>query len=99
MQKRRLFLAIFLLFISASLYAKVGGPRVLIVAAHPDDETAFVGAVYKINHDLHGTIDLVVITDGEGGYKYSTLAEPFYHLQLTDEKIGQIGRASCRERV
>ena len=89
MQNRRLFLAVFFLFISASLYAKVGGPRVLIVDAHPDDETAFVGAVYKINHDLHGTVDLVVITDGQGGYKYSMLAEPFYHQKLTEEKIGR----------
>jgi len=89
MQKRRLFLAIFLLFISTPLFAKTGGPRVLIVDAHPDDETAYAGAVYKIHHDLHGTIDLVIVTDGQGGYKYSTLAEPFYHRKLTEEKIGR----------
>lgn len=92
--QKRLFLLIFLLSVSTPLLAnpllaKVEGPRVLIVDAHPDDEGAFAGAVYKIQHDLHGTIDLVVITDGEGGYKYSTLAEPYYHLKLTDEKIGR----------
>jgi len=65
------------------------GPRVLIVDAHPDDEGAYAAAVYKITHDLGGTVDLVVITNGEGGYKYSTLAEPIYHLKLTDEKIGR----------
>ena len=64
-------------------------PRVLIVDAHPDDEGAYAATIYKITHDLHGTVDLVVITDGQGGYKYSTLAEPYYHLKLTDEKIGR----------
>jgi N-acetylglucosamine malate deacetylase 2 len=64
-------------------------PRVLVVDAHPDDEVAYAAAIYKIVHDLHGTVDLAVITDGEGGYKYSTLAEPYYHLKLTDEKVGR----------
>src|ERR1035441_3522342 len=64
-------------------------PRVLIVDAHPDDETAYAGAVYKITHDLGGTVDLVVVTNGEAGYKYSTLAEAVYNLKLTDEKIGR----------
>ncbi|HWF43590.1 MAG TPA: PIG-L family deacetylase [Candidatus Kapabacteria bacterium] len=64
-------------------------PRVLVVDAHPDDEGVYAAAIYKIVHDLHGTVDLVVITDGEAGYKYSTLAEPYYHLKLTDEKTGR----------
>lgn len=68
---------------------KITGPRVLVVDAHPDDETAYAGVIYKITHDLHGVVDLVVITDGQGGYKYSTLAEPIYHLKLTDEKVGR----------
>jgi LmbE family N-acetylglucosaminyl deacetylase len=69
--------------------AGTSGPRILIVDAHPDDETAYAAAVYKITHDFGGTVDLVVVTNGEGGYKYSTLAEPVYHLKLTDEKIGR----------
>ena len=64
-------------------------PRVLIVDAHPDDEGAYAGTVYKIVHDLHGMVDLVVVTDGQGGYKYSTLGEAYYNLKLTDEKIGR----------
>jgi LmbE family N-acetylglucosaminyl deacetylase len=64
-------------------------PNVLIVTAHPDDETAFDVTVYKIVHDLHGTVDLALITNGEGGYKYSTLAEAYYGLELTDEKTGR----------
>ncbi len=89
MQKRLWFLAILFSFSVAPLWAKVSGPRVLIVDAHPDDETAYAGAVYKIHHDLHGTIDLVIVTDGEGGYKYSTLGNAYYHLDLTTEKIGR----------
>ena len=64
-------------------------PRILVVDAHPDDETTYCGAIYKITHDLQGVVDLVVVTNGEGGYKYSTLAEPIYQLKLTDEKIGR----------
>jgi len=93
MQKGLLFLYIILVLVAPQAQAKTdrssGGPRVLVVDAHPDDEGAFAGAIYKIHHDLHGTVDLVVITDGEGGYKYSTLAEPYYNRNLTDEKIGR----------
>jgi len=67
----------------------IAPPRVLVVDAHPDDEGAYAASIYKIVQDLHGTVDLAVITDGQAGYKYSTLAEPYYHLKLTDEKIGR----------
>ena len=67
----------------------VKGPRVLIVDAHPDDETAYAVTVYKIVHDLHGTVDLVVVTNGEAGYKYSTLASAYYGYDLTNEAVGR----------
>jgi N-acetylglucosamine malate deacetylase 2 len=65
------------------------GPKVLIVIAHPDDESTFSATIYKITKEMHGSADLVCITNGEGGYKYSTLAEAYYGLELTDEKIGR----------
>ncbi|MFM8569594.1 MAG: PIG-L family deacetylase [Candidatus Kapaibacterium sp.] len=65
------------------------GPRVLLVNAHPDDESGCAVTVYKITHELGGTVDLCLITNGEGGFKYSTLAEPVYGLELTDEKVGR----------
>ncbi len=65
------------------------GPRVLAVIAHPDDEIAFAAAVYLNSVALGGTCDLLVITNGEGGYKYSTLAEPIYGLELTDPDVGR----------
>lgn len=64
-------------------------PRVLIVVAHPDDEVAFAATIYKITHELKGVVDAVMITNGEGGYKYSLLAEPIYCLQLTNEDVGR----------
>lgn len=74
-----------------SLSAQVADTTVkaLIITAHPDDETAFAATVYKITHELKGIVDLAVITNGEAGYKYSTLAEPYYNLKLTDEAMGR----------
>lgn len=65
------------------------GPSVLIVTAHPDDDAMFAATVYKITHDLGGKVDLALITDGAGGYRYSTLAEPIYGLELTDREVAQ----------
>jgi len=65
------------------------GPKVLIVIAHPDDETGFSTTIYKITKELHGVADLFLVTNGEGGYKYSTLAEAYYGKELTDEKTGR----------
>ena len=38
---------------------------------------------------MKGSVDLALITNGEGGYKYSTLAEDIYGLELTDEEVGR----------
>lgn len=63
--------------------------KVLIVNAHPDDESGCAATVYKITHDLKGKVDLAVITNGEAGYKYSTLAESIYGVELTEETVGR----------
>lgn len=65
------------------------GPTVLIVTAHPDDEAMFASTVYKITHELNGNVDLALVTDGAGGYRYSTLAEPIYGFELTDPEIAR----------
>lgn len=65
------------------------GPRVLAVVAHPDDEIAFGGLLYKTATHLGGACDVLTITNGEGGYKYATLAESLYGLELTEEAIGR----------
>ena len=69
--------------------AGASGPRVLAVIAHPDDETVFAGTLYKAATHLGAVCDLVVITNGEGGLKYATLAERIYGLELTVEEIGR----------
>jgi len=74
------------------------GPHVLVVVAHPDDETAAAATIYKITHDLNGVVDQCVITNGEGGYKYSTLAEAYYGLELTDEAVGRANLPRIRKQ-
>jgi N-acetylglucosamine malate deacetylase 2 len=73
-------------------------PRVLLVVAHPDDESCFAATVYEITHNLGGTVDQLVITDGEGGYRYSLLAESFYGVALTDEAVGRAALPEIRKR-
>ncbi|MEP7146648.1 MAG: PIG-L family deacetylase [bacterium] len=82
------FLFLLLLFTFNNSFSQ-GAPKVLVVTAHPDDDAAIAGTNYKIVHDLKGTVDIALITNGEGGYKYSTLAEEIYGLELTDEAIGR----------
>ncbi len=83
-------LSIALLFFSFNVVAAtIDSTRVLIVTAHPDDESGFAATVYKITHEMGGAVDLAVITNGEAGYKYSSLAESYYHLKLTNEEIGR----------
>jgi N-acetylglucosamine malate deacetylase 2 len=73
-------------------------PRVLIVVAHPDDESCFAATVYEITHNLGGVVDQMVITNGEGGYRYSLLAEPVYGVALTDEAVGRAALPEIRKR-
>lgn len=61
-------------------------PHVLVVTAHPDDETLMAAAIYKITHTLGGTVDLALVTDGSGGFHYAMIAEPFYGVALHAEE-------------
>lgn len=83
----------FLLLISVAsiqpVSSQLTSPKILVVTAHPDDDAVFAGTNYKIVHDLNGIVDLALITNGEGGYKYSTLAEPIYGHELTIEDTGR----------
>ena len=84
---KKYLLLLFLL--PLSLFAQKDSTRALIITAHPDDESGFAATIYKITHELGGAVDLAVITNGEAGYKYSLLAEPYYHVKLTDEATGR----------
>lgn len=83
---------------SAATDAAPAPVRVLIVVAHPDDESCFAATVYEITHNLGGTVDQLVITNGEGGYRYSLLAESYYGVALTDEAVGRAALPEIRKR-
>ncbi len=78
----------FFFILSVSLFSQQP-KKILLVNAHPDDESGCAATVYKVTKELNGTVDLAVITNGEAGFKYSTLAESIYGLELTDEKVGR----------
>jgi N-acetylglucosamine malate deacetylase 2 len=75
-----------------------GNPlRALLIVAHPDDEYEMAGTIYKITQELSGVVDQVIITDGEGGYRYSFLANRYYGINLTDETTGRANLPRIRE--
>lgn len=89
---RRALAAIILApLLQSSGFAGDGKPpwKVLLVVAHPDDEYYFAGTVYRLAQELNATVDQVIITNGEGGYRYSALAEKIYGVPLTDEQTGR----------
>ena len=69
--------------------AESASPRILCIVAHPDDEISFAATLFKASTALGACCDVLTITDGEAGYKYSTLAERLYGLELTDPEIGR----------
>lgn len=73
-------------------------PKVLLVVAHPDDEYYFAAAVYRIARELDGVVDQVVITNGGGGHRFSSLAEKIYGVSLTGESSGRDRLAEIRRR-
>ncbi len=42
--------------------------RVVVIAAHPDDETLAVGGLMRAVHEAGGQVELVVATDGEAAF-------------------------------
>ncbi len=74
------------------------GPSVLVIQAHPDDETSFPIILYKITHDLKGTVDLAQITDGQGGFNGSELGSVYYGYNLIDSTVGRSELPRIRKR-
>lgn len=72
-------------------------PKVLLVVAHPDDEYYVAATVYRIASELGGTVDQVVITNGEAGFHYAQLAEKFYGVSLTSEREGRARLPAIRK--
>lgn len=74
------------------------GPSVLVITAHPDDEAMFAATMYRVTHALGGDLHLALITDGAGGYRFSTLAEPLYGTSLTDEAVARTELPAIRKK-
>jgi LmbE family N-acetylglucosaminyl deacetylase len=88
---------LYLLFFSTMAVGQTG-PSVLVVNAHPDDETSFPILLYKITHDLKGTVDLALLTDGQGGFNGSELGAVYYGYKLTDSTIGRAELPRIRKK-
>jgi LmbE family N-acetylglucosaminyl deacetylase len=86
--KKLLTILLFLAFLlPISMLAQ--GPKVLVVTAHPDDETGFSVTMFKITHELKGTVDMAVMTDGGGGFADSQLGAMYYGLDLTGSVVAR----------
>ena len=73
-------------------------PKALIVMAHPDDEYALAATAYRISRELGGLVDHVVITNGEGGYRYAGLAEAIYGISIAREADGRANLPTIRRQ-
>lgn len=72
--------------------------KLLIVTAHPDDEYAFAAVVYRLVRECGWSADQIVITNGESGYRYATLAETFYGVSLAETSEGRANLAEIRQQ-
>jgi LmbE family N-acetylglucosaminyl deacetylase len=86
------------LLLSRDSQAQPQPGKVLLVVAHPDDEYACAGALYRLVREQGWTADQVVITDGEAGYRYAALAEAFYGVSLAAERDGRAHLREIRKR-
>ena len=100
MKQGFLVLGTFVLIFSACYAQKSSdnGPSVLVVTAHPDDEAMFAATMYRITHALGGSVDLALVTDGAGGYRFSSLAEDIYNLDLTDQDVARTHLPAIRKQ-
>ena len=62
------FSLVFLILLVAGAFAQPPG-KALLVVAHPDDEYYFAATVYRMAVQSGGTVDELIITDGEGGFR------------------------------
>ncbi len=86
---------ILLLFTAVSALAQ--GPKVLIVTAHPDDETMFPVTVFKITRELKGSADLALLTDASGGFN-GMVASSYFGMNMLDSAIGRKNLPRLRKK-
>ena len=88
MKKATHALSFVFLFVFFGYQSYSQGPKVLIITAHPDDETMFPVTVFKVTHEMKGTADVALITDGSGGYN-GLVASSYYGKNMTDSATGR----------
>jgi LmbE family N-acetylglucosaminyl deacetylase len=69
----------------------------LLVCAHPDDETLFGGTIFKLTRVLGAKVDILLITNGEGGYRNSTILELMNGVKTTQEYVAREHLPSIRK--
>jgi len=79
-------------------HQRVAWPKALLVMAHPDDEYAVAATVYRITREIGGVADHVVVTNGEGGYRYAFLAETVYDIAIARERDGRANLPAIRKQ-
>ena len=98
MTRQTFLLALPEALLAKPLAAETTRPKLLIVAAHPDDEYAFAATTYRLARELGWAADHAIITNGEAGYRYSALAEAVYGVGLTGEREGRSRLPAIRKR-
>ncbi|MEY2596138.1 MAG: hypothetical protein RL634_842 [Bacteroidota bacterium] len=86
---KRIKIACLLAFCLISATSIAQGPKILVVTAHPDDETGFCITMFKVARELHGEVDMAVMTDAGGGFADSQLGAIYYGLNLTDSLVAR----------
>ncbi len=64
-------------------------PKNFLLTAHPNHDVIFSATVWKTTKLLGGKVDIALMANGEGAYKYSTLANYVYGLGLDNEEAGR----------
>lgn len=72
--------------------------RALLVVAHPDDEYYCAASIFRLTRELNATVDQLTVTNGEGGFRFSHLAEQFYGLCLTNQEAARDCLPAIRRR-
>lgn len=85
------------LFLLLSLNALAQGPKILIVTAHPDDETMFPVTVFKITHELKGSADIALLTDASGGFN-GMVASSYFGMNMLDSTVGRKQLPAIRKK-
>jgi LmbE family N-acetylglucosaminyl deacetylase len=82
-------LTLLVFFLITSFLALAQGPKILVITAHPDDETTFSVTLFKITKELKGTVDMAVMTDGGGGFADAQLGAMYLNLPITDSIVAR----------